>query len=277
MLDSLPTHDWDFPVEMQPVFDQYGNEIHGAQAVVRTDTEQALKVHGSKYELVRHDDVVNSVMDGIQQADISNDYDMKVSTIEGGRRLRMEVMFNNLVAEPAVGDYVKFRINALNSYDASWPFLQEGDAYRLWCLNGCTTPKGVARYSYKHTANINVAGIAARIEKAVEFFLTRQDEWKSWMNVMIDDQFVNHFFSKTLAWAKPASNGMNKVNERQMANLTDLWTKNKQQLGSNKWALYNTMTEWSTHVVSDTPLVTQRSRETQVQNALVSQQWKLLP
>ena len=87
-----------------------------------------------------------------------SDYTVDVEVLEDGRKLRGQILFNDLVVEPAVGDYTKFKIDFFNSYDASWAFSQQASGLRLWCLNGCTTPDTAARSRYKHTASINVEG-----------------------------------------------------------------------------------------------------------------------
>jgi hypothetical protein len=69
---------WDFPIESQPIYDQLGHVIEGHQSIVRTDTNESLGVHGSRYKAVSHQDVVDSVVDGIKTADLSKDYDLYV-------------------------------------------------------------------------------------------------------------------------------------------------------------------------------------------------------
>ena len=119
MLDYLTPNQlanyWEFDVEMQPVFDKHGEPIKGSQHVVRTDTNQSLGVHGSRYKMVRHDDVVNSILDSVSSANLSDDYNCNVEVLEDGRKLRGEILFNDLVVEPTVGDYVKFKVDFFNS------------------------------------------------------------------------------------------------------------------------------------------------------------------
>ena len=89
---DFPKDKWAFPVEAQPIFDRHGNEIAGSQAVVRTDTNDVLGVHGSRYQIVPHDDVVNSIMDAVKEADLSHDYTVDIRTADGGRKLRMDAV-----------------------------------------------------------------------------------------------------------------------------------------------------------------------------------------
>ena len=267
-------NDFNFPVEQQPIHDQLGNIIAGHQAVVRTDTDQVLGVHGSRYKIVSHDDVVNSVLDGVKSADLSNDYEVSVDVLEDGRKLRGEILFNNLTVEPAVGDYVKFRVSFFNSYDASWSFSQQANGLRLWCLNGCTTPDTVARSRYKHTASINVEGAAAKVVNGLEHFQSRKDVWQSWMQTKLEQQQIENFFKKTVCKAFTRQQSVTKTNEKQLENLLSIWSDERSSLGSNKWALYNCLTYWATHTQDlRKPEIAKYNRELQIASAMKSKQW----
>ena len=267
-------NDFNFPVEQQPIHDQLGNIIAGHQAVVRTDTDQVLGVHGSRYKIVSHDDVVNSVLDGVKSADLSDDYEVSVDVLEDGRKLRGEILFNNLTVEPAVGDYVKFRVSFFNSYDASWSFSQQANGLRLWCLNGCTTPDTVARSRYKHTASINVEGAAAKVVNGLEHFQSRKDVWQSWMQTKLEQQQIENFFKKTVCKAFTRQQSVTKTNEKQLENLLSIWSDERSSLGSNKWALYNCLTYWATHTQDlRKPEIAKYNRELQIASAMKSKQW----
>ena len=267
-------NDFNFPVEQQPIHDQLGNIIAGHQAVVRTDTDQVLGVHGSRYKIVSHDDVVNSVLDGVKSADLSDDYEVSVDVLEDGRKLRGEILFNNLTVEPAVGDYVKFRVSFFNSYDASWSFSQQANGLRLWCLNGCTTPDTVARSRYKHTASINVEGAAAKVINGLEHFKSRKDVWQSWMQTKLEQQQIEDFFKKTVCKAFTRQQSVTKTNEKQLENLLSIWSDERSSLGSNKWALYNCLTYWATHTQDlRKPEIAKYNRELQIASAMKSKQW----
>lgn len=273
MLDGI-SNIWGFPVESQPVFDQLGTPIDGSQAVVRTDTNQVLGVHGSRYRILSHDDVVNSIMDAVSEADLSSDYDLKVDVIEGGRKLRGEILFNNLVVQPAVGDFVKYRISFFNSYDASWSFSQAADGLRLWCLNGCTTPMGTARSTFKHTQSINVEGSANKIANGLDIFMNNRELWQNWMSVKVSDQMAERFFKATIAKAASRQQLKTKTNEKQLENLLGIWNSEKNNLGGNKWALYNAMTYWATHTNHlKNPHVARRNREDSIAKAMKHDRW----
>lgn len=271
---DFPKDKWAFPVEAQPIFDRHGNEIAGSQAVVRTDTNDVLGVHGSRYQIVPHDDVVNSIMDAVKEADLSHDYTVDIRTADGGRKLRGEILFNNLVVQPAVGDIVKFRVSFFNSYDGSWSFSQAADGLRLWCLNGCTTPMGTARSKFKHTQSISVDGSAKKIASGLDTFMNNQELWQNWMSVQVTDQMAEMFFKTTIARSASRQQLTHKSNERQLEKLLGIWANEHRQLGRNKWALYNCMTYWASHT-SDlkNPEVARRNREDAIAKAMNHKRW----
>ena len=273
MFDQLP-HGYDFPVETQPIFDRFGNEIPNQSCVMRTDTNEVLGVHGSRYQIVKHDDVVNSLMDAVKAAGISNDFTTKFSVIENGRKLRGEVLFNNITVEPKVGDYVKFRISFFNSYDGSWAFSQTADGLRLFCTNGCTTPEHTAKSRFKHTQSINIEGSAAKMMIGLETFMEQPDRWRQWMRAKVTDDMAETFFKATIAKGFTLQKQQAKTNEKQLERLLGIWHDEASQLGGNKWALYNAMTYWSSHT-SDlkNPEVARRNREDAIAKAMQHKLW----
>jgi hypothetical protein len=273
MLDM--TNDWSFPIQTQPIYDINGEPIEGHKAVMRTDTNKVLGVHGSRYKAVSHDDVVNSILDGVSQADLSNDYTVDVEVLEDGRKLRGHILFNDLTVEPAVGDYTKFKVDFFNSYDASWSFSQAASGLRLWCLNGCTTPDAVAKTRYKHTASINVEGSANKMIIGLQHFMSRKEVWQSWMRTPVTDAQIENFFKKTVAKAFTRQVTVSKTNEKQLENLLSIWSNETAALGHNKWAAYNTLTYWATHTRElRSPHTARYNREAAIASAMRNKEWE---
>jgi hypothetical protein len=268
---------YDFPVEMQPIYDRFGNPIPDQRCVMRTDTNEVLGVHGSRYHAVKHGDVVNSIMDAMRAANISSDFETKFSVIENGRKLRGEILFNDVTVQPKVGDYVKFRISFFNSYDGSWAFTQSADGLRLWCTNGCTTPESSAFSKFKHTQSISVDGSAAKMVKGLEMFMQQPDLWRKWMAIEVTDDMAETFFRATLAKAYAVQKQEAKTNDKQLNRLLSIWQDETHQLGRNKWALYNAMTYWASHTQDlKSPEVARRNREDAIASAQKHKLWEAI-
>ena len=272
--------DWDFDVETYDlkVRKLFGDEIvvppNMAQAVVRTDTNQILGVHTDKYKIIKHDDVVNSVMDSIQSANLSHDYTVDVQVLDDGRKLKGEILFNDITIEPQKDDYIKFRVPFYNSYDGSWSFSVTCDGIRLWCLNGCTTPDTITKSVSKHTASANVTSSTTKIQRGFEMFLQSEEKYRNDTNIAISSTIASNVFRKLSKLPTVDANNRNKFNEKQMDKLRTQWRYEKAELGSNAWALYNTLTHWATHTSEyKQPATTTRNRENQLAKLFKNDEW----
>ena len=273
MLD-FNSEEYNFPVELQPVFTEEGNEIQNHKCVVRTDTGDTLGLHGNQYRIIPHDDVVNSIIDGVKAANLSTDYEVNVSVIDNGRKIRGEIVFGDIIQQPSVGDIIKYRISFFNSYDGSWAFAQQANALRLWCLNGCTTPDLIARSRFKHTASVDVLGSADKVISGADHFMNRAEEWQSWMKSQLNDDQAENFFRSTLCKVTTKQKQVEKTNERQLENLISGWQDEIRLLGRNKWALYNCLTSWATHTNDlRAPHVARYNREAAISNAMRHNLW----
>ena len=273
MLD-FNSQDYSFPVEVQPVFTEEGNEIPNHKCIVRTDTGDTLGLHGSQYKMIPHDDVVNSIIDGVSAANLSTDYEVKVDVIDNGRKIRGEIVFGDIIQQPSVGDIIRYRISFFNSYDGSWAFAQKANALRLWCLNGCTTPDLIASSRFKHTASVDVLGSADKVISGADHFMNRAEEWQSWMKSQLNDDQAESFFRSTLCKVTTKQKQVEKTNERQLENLLSGWNDEIRLLGRNKWALYNCLTSWATHTNDlRAPQVARYNREAAISNAMRHNLW----
>tara|TARA_R110002074_G_scaffold393954_1_gene580980 strand:+ start:393 stop:1241 length:849 start_codon:yes stop_codon:yes gene_type:complete len=273
MLD-FNSQDYSFPVEVQPVFTEEGNEIPNHKCIVRTDTGDTLGLHGSQYKMIPHDDVVNSIIDGVSAANLSTDYEVKVDVIDNGRKIRGEIVFGDIIQQPSVGDIIKYRISFFNSYDGSWAFAQRANALRLFCLNGCTTPDLIASSRFKHTASVDVLGSADKVISGADHFMNRAEEWQSWMKSQLNDDQAESFFRSTICKVTTKQKQVEKTNERQLENLLSGWQTETAALGRNKWALYNCLTSWATHTNDlRAPQVARYNREAAISNAMRHNLW----
>lgn len=277
MLDfTNPT--WDFPVELQETYDRTGRKIEGNRVVVRTDTgEHMSRGLGDKYKIITHSNVVNSIMDSID--DVANTlgtaYEEKIHIIDGGRKLRGEINFPDWKIEPVVDDICTFRIQFYNSYDASWAFQQSAEAFRLWCLNGCTTPNTVAKTWAKHTTNVSVQASSTKILKGFEAFKESDILFKSYVNYKISNEDAERFINDALCKVKQRGNPDHPhYNKSRREDLLRMWDNNRANIGNNQWALYNTLTEWATHTDHlGNPENARRLRENEIAKAMNSNRW----
>jgi hypothetical protein len=273
--DSVLVNDWDFPVETVDLTasklddcNLYTVPPSMARGIMRTDTNQMLGVHGSKYKAIKHDTVVNSVFDALSSANISKDFTHNIEVFDNGAKMRGTINFPDLVIEPELNDHISFQVVFYNSYDGSWSFAQQAQGLRLWCLNGCTTPDTVAKTVAKHTTHVNVEASAAKIQLGLDAFFNSKDKYQQWMGMPVTSPVAEGFFKTTICDVKNNTSEQ-KYNFKRLDALMAGWKHNSAYVGPNKWALYNTMTEWATHTdESRSPANTRRLRENQIASAI---------
>jgi len=284
MLDTLnqqsyPTKNWQFDTELVPLQIENGTIVNSHKALIRTDTEEVLAVHGNGYHIISHDDVVNSTYDALKQADISSDYEFKVIDYDNGRKLKIDIIFPNLIVEPVVGDHIRFQTQVFNSYDASWSLSQQAKAFRLWCMNGCTTPDTISHQRTKHTKNgsLGLDAGASLMKQGLEQFYNDKDMWTAYTKQPMYWNTVEDFFKKNLVRTSRRYRQHDEFNKRQLENLLSIHHDQVNHLGHNAWAAYNTMTQWATHTGDcAVPENAQRQRSDAVAKAMRSDTWRTL-
>jgi hypothetical protein len=268
-------NDWNFPVEEKPLTVEGVGKVEGKKALVRTDNNTIVGVHSDNYKVLNHDDVVNAQYDAVKQANLSSDFEFKVTCLEGGKKLSIKVMFPDLTIEPMVGDIVNYEWNAFNSYDGMWAYQVEAQGNRLACKNGMVSPTMLNRIWAKHTSSINVVGTAEHMLKSVEVFKNHRDEWKLYNKTRCDSGRVEDFFkSNVVNYGKTLKTVDEGFNKKQLSALVNHYGDYSKSLGNTKWAVYNALTHWSTHC-EDTavPEITSRYRQDRVVKAMRSKAW----
>ena len=282
--NTMTIYDHNFPVEMQDLktADDIRIPNNLGRAVVRTDTDEVLGIHGKRYELIPHDDVCNAVMDAVKESGISNDWTSNIELSQNGARMRGEILFDDLIVEPIKDDHVKFRIQFYNSYDGAWSVQVACDALRLWCLNGCTTADAVFRTWQKHTYALNVSAYTKQITNGMNTFWNNKDQWRKLAETSCDTVDASWLFSNTLAkasskWTPSRPDDVPPVNKKQMDILGAQWELYSDELGKNMWATYNAATHWATHTQDyASPMDKTRERENMVAQMQRSSEWELL-
>ena len=274
--------DFDFPVELVNLST---SEIDGcsypvptnmARAVIRTDTNDILGVHGSRYSITSHSDVVNATVDAVKKSHISHDWNMTTDVYENGALMKGTIQFNDLVIEPEVGDFVRFDANFWNSYNGQWSIQIVAEGRRLWCLNGCSTPHSVSKTFKRHTGSVNMDQEAGKLSAALSVFFDQKAVWQQYMKQPIGNMQAEDFLRDQLCRYSTKSSHAKQVNEKQADILYRQWISETIRLGRNAWALYNTMTHWSSHPDTAKPYNAERDRSNKVAAALRSEAWKQL-
>lgn len=285
-MDGIQTimADYDFPVEVMPLqalaggMGEFQTRINVPanmqRAIVRTDTNTVLGTHGGAYQMIRHGEVVDKMEQAARNSDrLSRDYTHTQQVFENGAKLRGTIAFNDLVIEPQVGDYIKFHVDYTNSYDGAWSIMIKAEGYRLWCSNGCANPKALSFNRNKHTSGFSLAGTQAKIDNAINGFFDSQGIWQEYATQPVSQLEAETFLKATIC-KRSTNTTVIKVNESKLEKLMGLFRVEANKLGSNKWALYNALTYWSSHAEdANHPHRAEILRHSEVSKAIQTSRW----
>lgn len=233
---------YEFPIKLQeirtngliPELPEEQLTIPKKLAVVRQDNGDVLGIVSNKYQLLKHEDVVESfrkALSGIR-------HEEKVEVTNGGANLYLTYSFNEEMIEIRKGDFVKLQFIVRNSYNGSSSLQIMLGAFRLVCTNGMIIGKKFFSFSQRHIGaggEIKIETIREKVE-----FLTAQ-------------------FSKTLPTLQAMSEhrlGAGESDEtrfnKKNINLPEYLLKQAREnymVGQDytRWGFYNALTDAITH------------------------------
>lgn len=146
---------YNFPVELQPIFLPNGQEIVNRKAVVRTDSMTSLGIVSNDYSLVKHGAVVDSFREASREYNVKEE----IGLVKDEAFLYYKMTFPKVEAEIAKGDIVRMQMIARNSYNGMNALQIIFGALRLVCLNGMVLGTQFMQFQYRHIGDINRATI----------------------------------------------------------------------------------------------------------------------
>lgn len=234
-------------IPMQGVYNDMGI-IHDIDCndrvmIIRTDTNEYLGNHSTSYRPVTHDRIVDPIIDILES--MNTPYVTQIQMLDGGAMMEAKFICKDICFEdPQKQDYIAFQITLRNSYNGMWSVMIQADGLRLWCMNGCVTPDKIANYRQKHNGIFNYN--FEHIQHSINLFRDNEPRFREWNKTPVQETDAIKLFNKLTYTPKPTVDGRYR-NETQFANLMQLWGNYRQDIGSNKWGLYNAVTHWISH------------------------------
>ena len=265
-----------FPVELVPVgaiFDD-GNfaKSNNYQAVVRTDTNEVLGIHGKGYNLLSNAEAFDAFDEALHESQL----DLSGMTVKneianyGAKSFRTYTFPAHTVQVGRIDDETQLKLQIINSYDGSTSFSSRVGGFRLLCSNGMVIGKTFMHASIRHTKSLDIKAVISRLNETIAVYLENSHQWQQWSKQRISlydlEGVIKHF-----------ADG----NEKLEQGLIENYHSEAQYLGQTKWSLFNAFTHWSTHApVRDSSQHNAASiglnRELRVQRLLESSEWKRL-
>ena len=230
--------------------------------IYRTDTRGELGIHGHGYKAVAPKHMIDVTRNIIERSGLAiNNMREQIRTSHDGARTFVQYTLPEHTYRTSDGDSASLSLLSISSFDGTWPFMISAAAIQSACTNLQVFVGGeVAVYKAKHTQSLDIEHGGRAITKAMDVFHKERDLWLQWIDTSVTDQAAFKFFAEALKCSSALSLIESGVTQgdmvlsdmpRKSSSLEYIWNKYvkvyRKRLGSNYWAVYNAMTDWSSH------------------------------
>jgi hypothetical protein len=199
--------------------------------------DRPIAVVGSGYTVVQNDDIYKEIEEAIYASAIdTTGMTRKITTSHLGARTIVMYTFPAHTIEVADGDNVCLTIKVLNSYDGSWRFMTLVGAVREICTNGMVIGEWFSEDLMKHTKNIDTDVAVEKLGHALEVYTKNAELWTAYPSTPVSDLQATNILMSLSGGSKTLLELLQKTHVQYV-----------DELGKNLWALFNTLTDWSTH------------------------------
>jgi hypothetical protein len=260
----------DFDIEVAPLtYEARTDECYeitermcsSKSVIYRTDSGAELGVHGRGYKPIAPKKIVDTTRTVMERSELNLvGLTEQIRTSHDGARCFVQYNLPAHTYETGDGDTASLSLLATSSFDGTWPFMISVAAVQSACTNLQVFVSGeIAVYKAKHTQSLDIEHGANIIVKSLDVFNNERELWKAWQGTQVRDMEAFYFFadaldvkldSKSFSHSYSPADLLHKL-PRRNENLNYIWrvydAVYRNRLGANWWAVYNAMTDWSTH------------------------------
>ena len=258
--EILPSSKLFFPVETRRLSELTGMTTN-KKAIVRTDTNHILGIHGAKYKLITNEDLFVPLEKALATNPVFNTHGMETKDVifdQGAKVLRVYKFPNetSLIVPPSdaqVGDIVHMELRAMNSYDGTYPFGVILRAKRLICDNGMAIGiKGTPTKFMKHTAGANPANFMRTFSAMYSEYLTAMADWRRWAKIIVPTTKVLKLIDSFTTSEKVRRHMKQQIPKQPVPEGASWRERHYPPMVEeiSLWIFYNVLTQWMTHYSS---------------------------
>ena len=239
-----------------PIWNNAEKRISSKSVIYRTDTGEELGVAGHGRTAPQPRKLVDNLRNVLERSPIdTTGIKESIQTSHNGSRIAIQTTLPAYTFDTPDGDTASLSLLCISSYDGSWLHMMSAAATQFACTNLQVFVGGeVAVYKSKHTRSLDIEMGGRIINKALDVFHNERELWLQWNQTQVREMEALKFFADSLDVKLETGDYPNAVLSslpRRNENLNYMWNVYsnvyKKRLGSNYWAVYNAMTDWSTH------------------------------
>ena len=279
MLSKFNIHpDADFDVGLRNIYNVNHETISGKKEIFRKDTNDGLAVVSSTYKPRSYKKAINHFNNLILNSNIdTTDVEIRDTVDNNGAVYLRNWRFNRIKGvkmfdDPRERSIFEFQFRSSHNQR----FAEDLIAWSryLWCDNGCANNDWSLHVRIKHNTSKDIQMDYQAIDDAVTNFLQGEEEKKRWLEKSIDIWTVKQLFKQTLAFTQQNSETKSWFSDIQMDTLSKLYKKYSDRYGENIFAVFQTATDWSTHVQTKGKIYNvQERRSSRIQDMMNSEIW----
>ena len=210
--------------------------IDSHKAICNPDGD-VIAVVGKGYKLIQNADILPEYEKAIYRSGLDTTgmkRDIKQSHF--GARTVCTYTFPAHKAEVRSDDFIALQISVLNSYDGSWKFMSLLGALRYACSNGLVIGDFFSFFYGKHTKSLDTDLAIKKLEHSLDVYMENTELWKQYPTTNVSELQAYNVFLNLAGESKAF-----------LKHLQDTHALYIDAMGNNLWALFNTLTDWSSH------------------------------
>ena len=248
--------DADFEVNKSAVyFDNEVNETElvpyrGKDVYFRSDTGKPIAIHGKRYKPLQYTTMIDKSRDMIERCNL--DATGVTEQIQVSPNSGMCLVNYTLPAkeyETPDGDTGCVTVMALSSFNGVWSFILSLGFQQSACLNSQIFIKNPASiYKSRHNGSLDVDRATNLLGKTANILESEIELWHEWYNTPITKDDIHNAIADCANISRDTDEPYRNKNYQYLVNAYSFDYAPK--MGRNRWALYNALTDWSTHAPS---------------------------
>jgi len=253
-------------------------QFEGKEVYYRNDTGKPIAIHGKRYKPLQYTTMIDKSRDMIERCNL--DATGVTEQIQVSPNSGMCLVNYTLPAkeyETPDGDTGCVTVMALSSFNGVWSFILSLGFQQSACLNSQIFIKNPASiYKSRHNGSLDVDRATNLLGKTANILESEIELWHEWYNTPITKDDIHNAIADCANISRDTDEPYRNKNYQYLVNAYSFDYAPK--MGRNRWALYNALTDWSTHAPSKSKnkitLIQRRSekvQETLENNFMVAQ------
>lgn len=262
----------DFQVSSTPVLykaeglGNFGNinKLEGKHVYYREDTGDALAIHGERYKPVSHTRMIDTARNVLERSNLNlRDIKENIQVGDGGAVCFIRHQLPNHEIVTPDGDTAILEMLHINSFNSVWPYQATVGAMQNACTNHQVFLGQTAGiYKARHTNKLSVDHGASQMNKIMDVLDTQNEIWAEWSKIPVGRKEAFSYIAEAtgskfalgkLKEGEDTYSIMSMPTAYNNSSLVYAWTqyneRYKRAMGETYWAVYNALTDWSSHHV----------------------------